>query len=133
MLRKAEYYANVREGLEKWYRFRFNALSIKTGNYIPVNTFGKGLSLPHYGTIIVNGSARFSNCCVIQAGVNVAADVCGGNYVYLIPGAKINEQLSIADHVIVESNCVLPHLLDERGCTMAGVPAKKISEKGFYR
>lgn len=134
LLRKTEYYTNTgRKILRKWYNFRLNALSIKTGIYIPVNTFGKGLALPHYGTIIVNGSARFGDYCVIQAGVNVASDVCGGDYVYLAPGAKINERLTIADHVIVGSNCVVTHSVEKEGCTVAGVPAKKISDKGFYR
>lgn len=119
--------------LNKWYQFRLNTLSIKTGIYIPINTFGKGLSLPHYGTIIVNGNARFGNYCVVQAGVNVSADVRGGDYVYLAPGAKINENLAIADHVIIGSNCVVTHSIEKEGCTVAGVPAKIISNKGFYR
>ena len=119
--------------LRKLYQFRLNALSIKTGIFIPINTFGKGLALPHYGTIIVNGSARFGDYCVIQAGVNVSANVHGGNYVYLAPGAKINENLMIANHVIVGSNCVLTHSVEDDGCTVVGVPAKKISDKGFYR
>ena len=137
LLRKAEYYTNVNcvcgGVLKKWYQFRLNALSIKTGIYIPLNTFGKGLALPHYGTIIVNGSARFGDYCVIQAGVNVSANVHGGSYVYLAPGAKINENLTIADHVIVGSNCVVTHSVEYEGGTVAGVPAKKISDKGFYR
>jgi len=135
LLRKAEYYTNVCGGgvLKKWYQFRLNALSIKTGIFIPINTFGKGLALPHYGTIIVNESARFGDYCVIQAGVNVSANVHGGSYVYLAPGAKINENLTIADHVIVGSNCVVTHSVEYEGCTVAGVPAKKISDKGFYR
>lgn len=98
--------------LKKWYQFRLNALSIKTGIFIPINTFGKGLALPHYGTIIVNENARFGDYCVIQAGVNVSANVHGGNYVYLAPGAKINENLTIADHVIVGSNCVVTHSVE---------------------
>ena len=133
LLRKAEYYTNVGGVLKKWYQFRLNALSIKTGIFIPINTFGKGLAIPHYGTIIVNGSARFGDYCVIQAGVNVSANAHGGNYVYLAPGAKINENLTIADHVIVGSNCVVTHSVEDEGCTVAGVPAKKISDKGFYR
>lgn len=133
LLRKAEYYTNMGGVLKKWYQFRLNALSIKTGIFIPINTFGKGLALPHYGTIIVNESARFGDYCVIQAGVNVSANVHGGDYVYLAPGSKINENLTIADHVIVGSNCVVTHSIEDEGCTVAGVPAKKISDNGFYR
>lgn len=31
------------------------------------------------------------------------------------------------------SNCVVTHSVEYEGCTVAGVPAKKISDKGFYR
>ena len=133
LLRKTEYYTNTGRVLKRWYQFRLNALSIKTGIFIPINTFGKGLALPHYGTIIVNESARFGDYCVIQAGVNISDDVRGGDYVYLAPGVKINEKLTIADHVIVGSNCVVTHSVKDEGCTVSGVPARKISDKGFYR
>lgn len=66
-------------------------MSIKTGIFISINTFGKGFALPHYGTIIVNGSAIFGDYCVIQAGVNVSASVHGSNYVYMALGVKINK------------------------------------------
>ena len=132
LLRKAEYYTN-RVILKKWYQFWLNALSIKTGIFIPINTFGKGLALPHNGTIIVNGSARFGDYCVIQTGVNVSANVHGGNYIYLKTRSKINENLTIADHVIVGSNCVVTYLVEYEGCTVAGVQAKRISDIGFYR
>ena len=52
---------------------------------------------------------------MIQAGVNVSANVHGGSYVYLAPGAKINENLTIADHVIVGSNCVVTHSVEYEG------------------
>ena len=139
LLRKTEYFTNTCVGgginrfLKKLYQFRLNHLSIKTGICIPPNTFGKGLSLPHYGTIVVNGSARFGDYCVIQVGVNISADVQGGNYVYLAPGAKVNEKISIADHVIIGSNAVVTRSVDKHGCTVGGVPARQISDKGFYR
>ena len=64
-----------------------------------------------------------------SSGVNVSANVHGGDYVYLAPGAKINENLTIADHVIVGSNCVVTHSIEDEGCTVAGVPAKKMGRK----
>lgn len=56
-----------------------------------------------------------------------------GGYVYLAPGCCVNEGLTIADHVIVGSNAVVTKNIEEPGVTWAGVPAKKISSKGFYR
>ena len=106
-------------------------MSVKTGIQIGINTFGKGLGLFHYGSIVVNGSARFGDYCVIQSDVNVSAGVQGGNEIYIAPGAKILENVQIADHVIVGANAVVSKSIAEANTSWGGVPAKKISDKGF--
>ena len=70
LMRKLEYYTNCKSSffsnLYKRYLFiRYKQMSVKTGIQIGINTFGKGLGLFHYGSIVVNGSARFGNYCVI--------------------------------------------------------------------
>lgn len=56
--------------------------SVKLGITIPPNTFGKGLYIPHYGSIVVNGSARFGDNCIVQNGVNISESVvCGGGVI----------------------------------------------------
>lgn len=133
LLRKTEFHFNCKHKIRfKIASTMFKLLSIFTGIYIPINTFGYGLGLFHYGAIVVNPTARFGNYCVIQNCVNVAANVCGGDYIYLAPGAKINENKMIADHVIIGTNAVVTHDCLEKSSTYAGVPARKISEKGFY-
>lgn len=64
------------------YRRRLLALSEKLGITIGPNCFGKGLYIPHYGSIVVNGTAKFGDNCIIQNGVNVSEGVvCGGVYI----------------------------------------------------
>ena len=71
LLRKAEYYKNVKNGwfnkLVYFYiKYRFKKISIKLGFSIPENVFGPGLSIPHYGTIVVNAKARIGANCRIH-------------------------------------------------------------------
>lgn len=54
-------------------------MSERLGITIGPNSFGKGLYMPHYGSIVVNGTARFGDYCIVQNGVNISESVvCGG-------------------------------------------------------
>lgn len=138
-LRKAEYNRNCSGGLfgriiGKWYMLRYTQLGIKLGYTIPLNVCEEGLSLPHYGTIIINGNSHIGKNCRIMAdvcvgstsGVNIAATI--GDNVYLGAGAKIMGQVKIGDDVMVGANAVITEDV-ESGVTVAGVPAKVISLK----
>lgn len=96
-----------------------------------MNNFGKGLGLFHHGTIVVNANARFGDYCVIQTDVCISRSVTGGDYIYIAPGVKIVEDVKIASHVVLGMNCVVTKNIEEESTTWAGVPAKKISDKGF--
>ena len=77
-MRKAEFYTNCRGGwIAKLYRFKLKLRSEKSGICIPINTFGKGLGLFHYGTIIVNATAKFGDYCVIQTCTVISKNVSG--------------------------------------------------------
>jgi serine O-acetyltransferase len=135
-LRHSEYYQNrpknlYTEMMRKLYRYKLMKLSVKTGITIPINTFGKGLYLPHYGSIVVNASARFGDYCVVQNGINISEHAGGGNHIYIGAGAKIMAGVKIADYVIVGANAVVTRSIDRQNVVVAGVPAKIISDKGF--
>lgn len=135
-LRKVEYLLNCKKGLLarielKLLNMRLRKLSVLTGITIPPNTFGKGLYIPHWGSIVVNGSARFGDNCVVQSGVNVSENVKAGNHLYLGAGAKILIGVTIADDVIIAANAVVNKDVAEPNIVVGGIPAKKISDKGF--
>lgn len=142
LLRKVEYYKNCKKSaLWKPYYyllcFILHRAQIKLGFYIHPNCFGPGLSISHPGTIIVNANARIgSNCrlhdCVVigtEAGYSDRAPIIGNN-VYIGPGAKIYGKITIANGVAIGANSVVNRPIEEQNVTVAGVPAKKVSNKG---
>lgn len=143
-LRKAEYYMNVESDniyhriMCLVFKYKYNKLGLKLGYTIPLNTFEEGLSIPHYGMIIVNGSSKIGKNCRIMAGVvigstsgvNKAASI--GDNVYIGAGAKIIGDISIGNNVCIGANSVVvKNIIDN--CTVAGIPAKKISDNTSKR
>lgn len=139
LLRKVEYYTNCKSGLlsaviNKVYKFRFHKLSVKLGFTIPINVFEEGLAIPHYGTIVVHGSAKIGKNCRLQEGVTIGATNGSheaariGNNCYFGSGAKVIGAVTIADDVAVGANAVVTKDITEAGTTWAGIPAKKIND-----
>lgn len=109
-------------------------LGLKCGFSVCLNSCGKGLQLAHIGSIIINGT--LGDYCRIHVGVNIgvkAGTNCErpiiGSGVYIGPGAKIFGDITIADHIAIGANSVVNKSFLEPGITIAGIPAKKISDK----
>ncbi len=147
LMRKAEYYQNCRHDLlgkiiSKFTKLRFVSLGQKLGFSIPLNVFGKGLSIAHYGTIVINSNAKVGEFCRIHEGVTigVSADAYWGSQddgsskigdrVFIGSGAKIIGNVKIADDVAIGAGAVVVKDISESSTTWAGVPAKKISDNG---
>lgn len=142
LLRKAEYYNNCQKSLihklySKYIFFRFHRMSIHLGYSIPINVFGPGLCIAHRGTIVVNKDARIGENCRIHACTNIGSGRDNilpapkiGNCVYIGPGAKIFGNVEIADDIAIGANSVVNKSFYEKGISIAGVPAKKINNKG---
>lgn len=119
-------------------KLRYHKLSIKLGINIPPNVFGPGLSIAHYGTIVVNSNSRVGKNCRIQEGVNIGATNGKasapqiGNNVFIGSGAKIIGKVTIADDVAIGAGCVVVKSITEKGITVAGVPAKKVSDHNSH-
>lgn len=143
LLRKVEYDINCRGVLAasvigRYHKFRFHRLSVKLGFTIPPNVFREGLAIPHYGTIVVHGSARVGRNCRLQEGVTIGATggshdaaVIGDNC-YFGSGAKVIGAVTIADDVAVGAGAVVMKDITEPGTTWAGVPAGKISDRDSH-
>lgn len=141
-LRHAEYLYNCKKSIFGRIAFfivyiRFKQLSLKCGFTIPLNVCGKGLNIPHYGTIIINSGAKIGNYCRIHADVNIgtAAGTSEdapniGNNVFIGPGAKLFGKITIGDGIAVGANSVVNKSFTEPGVTIAGNPAKVVSCKG---
>lgn len=109
--------------------------SIKLGFTIPVNTFGKGLNIHHYGCIVVNDNARIGENCNIQQGVNIGQNYGSENVptigkdVYIGPGAKIFGKVTIADGCVIGANAVVCKDFLEPNKIIIGVPAKQVGDR----
>jgi serine O-acetyltransferase len=139
LLRKAEYFKNVKRGPVNrlrylFIKYRFRKISVQLGFTIPENVFGPGLTIPHYGTIIINAKVRVGANCRLHACTNIGesggvrgAPVIGDN-VYIGPGAKIYGQIIIANNIAIAANAAVGKSFLNEHKLIGGVPAKEIGD-----
>ena len=143
ILRKLEYAINCKTGflgrmLVQWRKLQLHQMGIKCCGYlIPPNVCGKGLSVSHLGSVIINEGTTLGEYCRIHMCVSIgtragrandAATV--GNRVYIGPGARIFGPVVIADDIAIGANAVVTKSFTQPGITIAGVPAKKVADSG---
>ena len=138
LLRRLEYMTNCKKNrfLRKLTAFRFRHISKKLGFTIPINVFDSGLSIAHYGTIVVNGQCKIGKNCRIHICVNIgsmageayAAPEIGDNC-YIGPGAKLFGPIVIGNNTVVGANAVVNKSFPNGKVTIGGIPAQVISEK----
>lgn len=135
-LRKEEYHHNNNGVFHKllyaYYRRKRNRLGLKLGIEMWDNVFKEGLTIAHAGNIVVNGHSKVGkNCilhgsnCIGNSGISSECPVIGDN-VRLGVGAKVIGDVELADNITVAAGAVVVHSFDEKGITIAGVPAKKV-------
>ncbi len=142
LLRKIEYYKNCKKSFI-WKPYiiflstQFHIMGVFFGFTVPPNVFGPGLAICHMGTIIINHTARVGANCRLHAMVSIGTQAGTtnkapsiGNNVYIGPGAKIFGPIYIADGIAIGANSVVNKSFYEPNITIAGIPAKKISDKG---
>jgi serine O-acetyltransferase len=140
-MRKCEYWQNCLKDLSPAHKIpyytlmlRYHQMSVRLGFTIPLNVFGPGLSIAHYGQIVINSAAEIGENCRIHPGANIGShDETApkiGNNVYIGPGAKIFGDIRIADGIAIGANSVVNRSFLEPNISVAGVPAKKISDRG---
>jgi len=137
-LRRLEYLTNCKKNvfLRKIVAFYFRYLSKKLGFTIPINVFGSGLSIAHYGTIVVNGNSKIGKNCRIHVCVNIGS-LAGeayaspkiGDNCYIGPGAKLFGDIYIGDNTAIGANAVVNKSFPDGNVTIGGIPAKIISTK----
>jgi serine O-acetyltransferase len=142
LLRRAEYFQNCKTSFifkpyKEYLSFRLNRFALRLGFEIPLNVFGPGLQMIHYGTIIVNPNARVGANCNLHNLVHIAQKTGRdytsptiGDNVFIGPGARIFGGIAIADGTVIGANSVLTKSVLEPYTTVAGVPARKISDRG---
>lgn len=133
-LRKTEYHVNCSHNvisrtyaaIQKLLLIRF---SDKMRLGIPLNTVGPGLALIHGSGIFINKSATIGYNCRIHNDVNIASGVKIGNNTYIAPGARILNDAVVGNNIAIGANSVVRGIFIEEGVTLAGVPARVISDR----
>lgn len=138
-LRKVEYLTNSKSVWLRWLRLltgklRLRKMQLKLGFTIPINTFGPGLSIAHYGTIVVSQDATIGSNCRLHAGVNIGASAgkAGapriGDNVYIGPGAILFGNIVIANNVSIGANATVNKSFEKNNVVIAGTPAAIVKE-----
>lgn len=139
LMRKLEYYVNCKnKGIYKLYilylKYRYRLISLKLNFSIPINIFGPGLSIVHYGTIIINYTTKIGANCRMHACVNIGAsggEIQGpilGDNVYIAPGAKIFGNIKIPNNTAIGANAVVNKSFEKENTIIAGIPAKELGK-----
>lgn len=134
-LRKTEYYINCNKKVRMiWSKLLLNRISNKYCLRIPPNVFGKGLKIMHCGPILINNDVRFgenarnsyeySYCC---SGNNCTPKFA--NNVIIGVGATVMGDIFIANRNVIGAGAVCNKSFYEENINIAGVPAKKVSER----
>ncbi len=142
LLRRVEYHLNCHKnsGLfgklrYKFWSIRFHNQSVRCGFDIPPNVFGPGLSIAHRGTIVVHPDARIGKNCRIHVDVVIGTrpgpeDLVPtlGDNCYIGPGAKLFGDIVIGEFTAIGANSVVNSSFPEGHMTIAGAPARKVSD-----
>lgn len=126
-MRKCSYYSNINMFLYYYYRLKYIKLGFQLGFSINYNSFGYGLRLPHYGTIIVNDSARIGSLAIIQPNTCIGENNnLIGNGLYLASGAKIMGGVKLGNNVTISTNSFVNKSFKENNILLVDCPAKII-------
>lgn len=140
ILRRAEYHKNNNGLLHKilyvYERIRLEKLGIKLSIFIRPNVFGPGLSIAHYGGIVVNQNAQIGRNCRIHEGVTIGATngndkaaVIGDNC-FIGSGAKIIGEIELGNNVTIGAGTVVIKSVEDDNATLVGNPARLVNHNG---
>jgi serine O-acetyltransferase len=119
ILRRTEYVVATKHG--PWgalqiifWKWRFLRLSMRVNLEIPLNVFGPGLTVVHYGSIVVNSKVRAGKNCRIHPGVCIGElhdmnpvigdDVYVGNGAMVIGGISVGNRVKIGPHALIRDS-----------------------------
>jgi len=144
ILRKCEYYRG-RAGFGKIRFLIYKIIKLRLGYQLGFDiadgVFDAGLRINHYGNIVINGDASVGRWCDIHQGVNIGdsnpekrvrdenySPIIGDN-VWIGPGAKFFGRIKVGSQVQIGANAVVTKSFGD-DITIAGIPAKEISDHG---
>lgn len=133
---KYEHYANSNNLFCKIYAkylfISYKREGLHLGFSIPPFLSGQGLSLLHYGTLVISKLARIGKNAGIHVCVNIGAHeefapIIGDN-VYIASGVKMYGKIVIGNNVKIAANSVVNKSLPEDNVVIGGMPVKVLKK-----
>lgn len=135
-LRCSEYLENSEFSLfvfffKKFILYKYKKLSLKLGFSIPLNVFGPGLFIPHYGTIVINPNVKVGANCVLHTSVCIAGSDKKkiGKNVYISTGVIITGKIEISENITISANSFVNKSFLNSNLLIGGSPAKILKER----
>ena len=137
LLRKSEYCLNTGKKIRALiYKTKLRKLQTKYSLHVPFNCCGRGFHIVHLGPILMNTKVSIGEDCSFHMNTSVVAGGTNdlvptiGNHVILGVGAVVLGGVTIADNVAIGANAVVNKSVEQSNVTVAGVPAKIVSNHG---
>ena len=137
ILRHVEYHKNTNHKIRYvFFNIWHKRLSTKLGIHIPQNVCGRGLKIKNVWPILINGKAKLGENVSLHINTSIVAHGNNGGVPYIGNGVELGVgsvvlgNVKIANNIAIGANAVVNKSFDEEDIAIAGVPAKKISNKG---
>ena len=134
-MRKCEYHmSNIgvwHKLMVKWNLHKLRKLSRITDFQIPPGTIDAGLTIWHWGPIIINPAVRIGRNCTLNPMVIIGHKIPGepapqiGDNVFIGGGSKIIGAITIGNNVTIAPNAVVVKDVPDN-CIVGGIPCKII-------
>jgi serine O-acetyltransferase len=140
LLRRAEYAMTLKSAWGRLRcvvaRVRLARASLRSGISIPPGVFGPGLSIAHYGSIVVNDKARAGSFVRLHSATNIGQNHRGfpviGSHVYIGPGAVIYGAAVIGDHSRVGANAIFGDRVAPRRSVIVSQDSEVRKGRGWW-
>ena len=137
LLRMTEYYHNSNKRCKGAIaKLILNRIQNKYAIHVPINTCAKGLMIMHVGSVLINWHASVGENAVFHINTAIVSNSGDGSAprigknLFMGIGSTIMGNIDLGDYVVVGAGGVVNKSFSEDDITLAGVPCKKISDKG---
>ena len=109
-MRYLSYYSEASNNRLAYYYWRrkYQKLSVRLGFSIGYNTLGYGVTIPHWGTIVIGASNRIGNYAVLHTSTCIQDNgKVIGDGLYLSTGVKMTTKFDMGDNISIGANSVV--------------------------
>ena len=115
------------ETMRKYSYYKRFGSSIRLGISIGEDCFGYGLTLHHYGTIVIGSNNRIGNFANINTSTNIIANnSIIGDFFFMGSGSVISKHVELFDNFKISANSLVNKTFSCSNVVLSGSPASII-------